>query len=443
MRSCDLLIKGGTILTMNPEFEVIEDGRIAIQGKRIIQIGDKNDRKINSLIAGKTIDASNSLILPGLINCHTHAAMSCFRGMADDLTLTEWFNRSISPAEAKFVTKEMVYFGTLLSCIEMVRSGTTTFCDGYFFETEAARATQTIGMRGIMGEGILDLPTPDVKDPGKNIRNGERFIEDWLGNELITPTLFCHSIYTCSPETLKKAKGVTNHFNLPLLIHLSETQEEVRESLKRFEKRPVVYLDKLGLLDERLIASHMIWVDEEEIDLLQKGKVKVVHNPESNMKLASGVAPIPTFLKRGIVVGLGTNGCASNNNLDLFLEMGMAAKLHKVIMNDPTVLDARTTFTLTTINGSKVVGMNDIGSLEEGKRADLIIIDLTKPHLIPLYNPYSHLVYSASGADVKTSIINGRVIMKDRKILTVDEEEIMGEVRKIAKRVKEWNSRRV
>jgi 5-methylthioadenosine/S-adenosylhomocysteine deaminase len=423
---------------MNPEFEVIEEGEIAIQGNQIIQIGSKDDPEIKSLTAGETIDAPNSLILPGLINCHTHAAMSCFRGMADDLPLNEWLYQYIFPAEAKFVTKEMVYFGTLLSCIEMVRSGTTTFCDGYFFEAEAARAVKDIGMRGILGEGILDVPTPDVKDPRQNIRKGEKFIEDWLGDKLITPTLFCHSIYTCSPETLKKAQKITHASNLPLLIHLSETQAEVRESLQRFGKRPVTYLDNLDLLDERLITSHLIWVDKEEIELLQRGRVKVVHTPESNMKLASGVALIPAFLSRGIIVSLGTDGCASNNNLDLFLEMGMAARLHKVIFNDPTVLDARTALTLTTINAAKVLGRDDIGSLEQGKEADLIIVDLDQPHLIPLYNPYSHLVYAASGSDVKTSIINGKVIMKDRKILTVDEEETMREVRKIAKRVKEW-----
>jgi len=443
MQTCDLLIKGGTILTMNPEFEIIEDGQIAIQGNRIIRVGDNNDPGIHSLAASETIDASHSLILPGLINCHTHGAMSCFRGMADDLTLNEWLNKYIFPAEVKFVTKEMVYFGTLLSCIEMVRSGTTTFCDGYFFESEAAQAAKDVGMRGIMGEGVLDVPTPDVTNPNNNIQVGARFIEEWLGDDLITATLFCHSIYACSSNTLKKAKAITNHHNIPFLIHLSETQEEVRESLKRFEKKPLAYLENLGILDERLVASHVIWVDDDEIDLLNRKKVKVVHNPESNMKLASGVAPVPAFLARGITVGLGTDGCASNNDLDLFREMGMAARLHKVMANDPTVLDARTALTLTTINGAKVLGRDDIGSLEQGKKADLIIINLDKPHLVPLYNPCSHLVYAASGADVTTTIINGKIIMRDKIILTVDEQEVMREVRKIAKRVKEWKSRRV
>ena len=440
MQTCDLLIKGGTILTMNPSFEIIEDGQIAIQGNRIISVGHKNDSERYSLSAAEIIDASHSLILPGLINCHTHAAMSCFRGLADDLNLHEWLNQYIFPAEEAFVTEEMVYFGTLLSCIEMVRSGTTTFCDGYFFESEAAQAAKDVGMRGIMGEGIFDLPTPDLKNPRENIRDAERFIGEWLGDDLITPTLFCHSIYACSSNTLKKAKAITNHHNIPFLIHLSETQEEVRESLKRFEKRPLAYLENLGILDERLIASHVIWVNDEEITLLQKRMAKVVHNPESNMKLASGVAPVPAFLSRGITVGLGTDGCASNNDLDLFREMGMAARLHKVMANDPTVLDARTALTLTTINGAKVIGRDDIGSLGQGKKADLIIINLDKPHLVPLYNPCSHLVYAASGADVTTTIINGKIIMKDRKILTVDEQEVMREVKNIAKKVKEWRS---
>jgi 5-methylthioadenosine/S-adenosylhomocysteine deaminase len=286
--------------------------------------------------------------------------------MADDLKLSEWLNQYIFPAEIKFVNTEMVYWGTLLSCLEMVRSGTTTFCDGYFFEAEAARAAKDIGMRGVMAEGVLDVPTPDVKNPLDNIRNAQRFIEQWEGDELITPTLFCHSIYTCSSSTLKKAKAITDYHNLPFLIHVSETKQEVQGSLEQFGKRPIFYLEDLGLLDEKLIASHMTWVDNDEIALLKRKKVKVVHNPESNMKLASGVAPVPALLSKGINVGLGTDGCASNNNADLFQEMGMAARLHKVMSNDPTVLDARTALTLTTVNSAKVLGIDDIGSLEQG-----------------------------------------------------------------------------
>lgn len=439
MQHCDLLIKGGTILTMNPKMDVIENGFIAIKGDRIISLGKKNDFEKNSFIANQTLEAHSSLILPGLINCHTHAPMSCFRGLADDRPLNEWLNRCIFPIEARFVNRDLVYWGALLTCIEMVKTGTTTFCDGYFFASEVAKAAKEIGMRGLIGEGILDLPTPDVKNPQENIQNAQRFIEEWLGDNLITPTLFCHSIYTCSSLTLKKAKELADSHNLPLQIHLSETEKEVQESLKQFGKKPVLYLENLNLLDEHLIASHVIWVDNYEIELLNRRGVKVVHNPESNMKLASGIAPLPLFITKGLTVALGTDSCASNNNVDLFQEMGMASKLHKLITNDPTVLDAKTALMLTTVNGAKVLLRNDIGSLEEGKKGDLILIDLEKPHLVPLYNPYSQIIYSASGADVSTTIINGRIIMKDKKILTIDEDEVIKEVKKIAQKINEWS----
>ncbi|MFH1626153.1 MAG: amidohydrolase [Pseudomonadota bacterium] len=435
-REVDLLVRGGTALTLHPENEIIEDCIIAINGDRIAALG-KREEFGDFFRGGGVVDAKGCIIMPGLVNAHTHAAMVCFRGLADDLPLMDWLNKYIFPAESLNVDKELVYHGTLLACAEMIKSGTTTFCDGYFFEDQAFKAVREAGMRAILAEGIVDFPTPDVKDPASNIQNAEDFLKAHPRDSVLSPALFCHAVYTCSRQTLEKARDLADKYEVLHLIHLSETQSEVDETREKYGMTPVYYLKELGILDSNLIAAHCVCLTDDEMDILKEHGVKVVHNPESNMKLASGVAPVPELISKGVCVGLGTDGCASNNNLDMFQEMDTAAKLHKVQKRDPTVMNARQVVEMATIGSSRVLGLDDkIGTLEVGKKADLIVIDMNKPHLTPLYNIYSHLVYAVNGADVTTAIINGKLVMKDRRLLTIDEENVMGEVRRIASRVK-------
>jgi 5-methylthioadenosine/S-adenosylhomocysteine deaminase len=430
----DLLIIHGILLCLDQRTAPTINGAVAITGNRIAALGDTEEIK-NRFVAPQTIDAHDCLIMPGLINAHTHAAMTLFRGLADDLPLKSWLEEHIFPAERKWVNGEFVYWGTLLACAEMIRSGTTTFGDGYFFEDQAARAALRAGMRGLMAQGILDFPTPDSPSPAEAIRRIKTFIQDYSRSELIRPAIFAHTVYTCSPGLLKECRALADRHGVPLIIHLSESQDEVKEVMNKYGRTPLNYLENLGLLSSPMIACHCVWLTPEEMDLLARRKVRVVHNPESNMKLASGVAPIPDLLARGVAVGLGTDGSASNNNLDLFQEMDFTAKLHKVHLLDPTVMPSRTVLEMATLGGARVLGMEkEIGSLETGKKADVIVLELNRPHLQPVYNPVSHLVYSATGADVRDVIIDGKLVMKNRRLLTLDEEEIL-------KRAKEWGRR--
>ncbi|MEW5804579.1 MAG: amidohydrolase [bacterium] len=434
MQEADLLILGGKVLCLDDHDSILDPGDIAVRGDTIIEIG----QDLAARYAGsETLDVKGQLVMPGLVNTHTHAAMTLFRGLADDLGLMDWLLNHIFPAESRFMNKEHVYLGTLLACIEMIKSGTTTLSDSYFFESEAARAVQDAGLRGLMAQGIVDFPSPDAPDPAENLRLAERFIRRWKGADAsgrIKPALFCHSAYTCGPGTIRETKKLAQKHGLPFGIHAAETQTEIQEVMRKYGKRPIQHLADLGILDETVMAIHCVWLSPEEIDLLQKFQVKVVHAPESNMKLASGVAPIPALLQKGITVGLGTDGCASNNDLDLFQEMDTAAKLHKVARLDPTALNARQAVYMATKGGAKVMGMAaDIGSLEPGKKADLITLDLRKPHLMPLYNLYSHLVYSLNGADVNSVVVNGTILMKNRKLLHLEEEPILERVRELAR----------
>jgi 5-methylthioadenosine/S-adenosylhomocysteine deaminase len=428
----DLLLYNGTVLTLVSD-QIIENGFIAITGGRIVAIGQ---RYHDQLRPKEAWDLSSSLVMPGLINAHTHAAMVFFRGLADDLPLMEWLEKYIFPAERKNVNEELVYLGTLLACAEMIRSGTTTFCDMYIFEKEVAQAAKKAGMRAVVGEVLYDFPSPNVKSIDAGLQYTADLAEMWKDDPLIIPAVEPHSTYTCSPGLIKRCEELSNVYSIPLIIHLSETESEIKLVKEKHGLTPVFYLDHLGVLNERLIADHCVKVTEDEMDLLKRYGVKVVHCPESNMKLASGVAPVPELLAKGVVVGLGTDGCASNNNLDMFQEMDTAAKLHKVYRGDPTAMNAISVVKMATINGAKVLGLeNDLGSIEVGKKADLIIIDLNKPHLTPLYNHYSQLVYAVNGSDVTGSIIDGRVVMRDGKLTTIDEKIVMKEVRRIARNV--------
>lgn len=438
----DMLISGGTLLTMSDAMEKVRNAEIGIKDGNILFVRPMGGGYPVKAVK-EIIDASGCLILPGLINTHTHLPMVCFRGLADDLPLNEWLTNHIFPAEARYVNRDMVYCGSLLGIAEMLLSGTTSFCDGYFFSSSIARAAMEAGMRGIIGQGIIDYPTADNPDPSKHLAIATGFVNKWKGvSPLITPALFCHSPYTCSPETLKNIKCLTSEHDLPYLIHVSETLDEVKVIKDRYGLSPVGHLEKLGVLDNRTVAIHCVWVDDEEIDILARCGTGISHTPESNMKLATGVAPVPKMRKRGIAIGLGTDGCASNNDLDLILEMGTAARIHKVDTMDPTVISAETALKMATIEGARILGLDDrIGSIEPGKCADIIILDMKKPHLTPVYNEYSHVVYAASGADVKTTLVNGRVVMRDRKILSFDMRTAMEKVRAVAQRIIEDRSR--
>ena len=438
MNKADILVHNGTILTMDRQNNIIHNGMVAISGSTISYIG--KDKK-NSIKAKKDLDTQGGLILPGLINSHTHAAMSLFRGLADDLPLMEWLHNYIFPVEGK-MDADFVRVGTLLACAEMILSGTTTFCDMYLFEEEVARAAKETGMRSVVGEVIYDFPSPNYGTLEKGFIYTEALIERWEKDPLINIAVEPHSLFTCGEELLRKANDLALKKGVPLILHLAETKEEVNEIEKRFRKRPVQHLKDLGLLGSHLIVDHCVHINKSEIELLAENKVCIVHNPESNMKLASGIAPVPDMKAKGITVGLGTDGCASNNNLDLFGEMDMAAKLHKVNNLDPTVMNAQTLVEMATIDGAKVLGLEKItGSLEVGKRADLIVINTNKPHLVPMYNPYSHLVYAANGHDVTHSIIDGNIVMEDRRLLTLDVEDIIERSKEKSHKVKEWVKR--
>jgi 5-methylthioadenosine/S-adenosylhomocysteine deaminase len=433
----DLLVSGDYLLTFNHKKEVVEKGAVALKGDRIVAIGQASSIE-KQIEAREILDASGCLVMPGLINVHTHAAMTCFRGLADDLPHQEWLHEHIFPAEAHYVSEETVYWGTMLAVVEMIKSGTTTFCDGYFYEDGAARAVADSRIRAIVAQGVIDFPAPGVPDPRVNVKAAEAFVFRWRDKSPhLTPSIFCHSPYTCSPETLTRAKEVCRQHGILFQIHLAETMNEVEEIQKRYGRRPVDHLMVLGLLDAETLCHHAVWITEKEIELLAQNGVGVSHNPESNMKLASGVAPLPRMLSGGIKVGLGTDGCASNNNLDMFQEMDTAAKLHKVHWGDPTLCSAVEVVAMASSGGASALGMRgELGSLEPGKKADIITIDLNQPHLTPMYEPCSHLVYAARGADVRDVIIDGRMVMLKRQLVDMDEQEIMGKVREVASRIR-------
>ncbi|MEW6387910.1 MAG: amidohydrolase [Thermodesulfobacteriota bacterium] len=398
------------------------NGYVAIQGSKIAALGQGPTRK-SLPPAREYLDAQGGLVMPGLVNTHTHAPMVWFRGLADDLFLKEWLNGFIFPAEAGWLDEEKVYNGTLLAAAEMLRGGITTVADGYFYETEVRRALAQAGLRAVVAQGVVDFPAPGVPDPKDNLKVAAAFLESGsdFSTDLITSTIFCHSPYACGPETLKQAKELTRARHLPFFIHLAETRQEVKEIQDKTGLRPAAYLDRLGLLDELTVAVHAVWLEPEEQDLLARRGVKVSHCPESNLKLAAGVAPIPELLARGVTVGLGTDGAASNNNLDLWGEMSLAARLHKGWRGDPTLLPAPQVVALATREGAKVLGLEDrIGTLTPGKEADLIMVNLNQPHLTPLYAPCSHLVYAARPADVQHVMVAGRWRMRDRQLLTLD-----------------------
>ena len=428
--SADILITNGVVLQMDADSTCIENGAVVIAKDKILDVGPSAE--FSMVAASRVIDAGGGIIMPGLVNTHTHAAMTCFRGLADDLPLMEWLNDHIFPAESK-LDENKVYCGTLLACAEMIRSGTTCFCDMYLFEDAVARAAKKAGIRAVVGEVLYDFPSPNYGELEQGFAYTEQLIVKWQDDPLITIAVEPHSPYLCAPELLKRASTLAEDHRVPMVIHLSETQNEVAGMMDKYGRTPIGFLADQEVLAPNLLACHCVVLTDEDISLLRQFDVKVSHNPESNMKLASGVAPIPKLLRQDICVGLGTDGCASNNNLDLFLEMGTAAKLHKVTTFDPTVMDAATVLRMATIEGARALGIDHItGSLEPGKAADVIIVDTCKPHLTPMYNPISHMVYAARGSDVSTVIINGDVVLEKERYLTLDPEKVMADVKQIA-----------
>ena len=431
----DILITNGMILPLTDgSLDLIEPGYLAITGDQIVAMGPMSE--LSGATATTTIDGTGTLTMPGLINTHNHAAMTLFRGLADDLPLMEWLTKHIFPAEAKFVNHEMVYWCSKLAAAEMIRSGTTCVADGYFHEDAAAEAFRDAGIRAVAAQGVVDFPAPGVPDPTGNIAAVEQFIDNWQGKDpLITPAIFCHAPYTCSPETLQKGKDLARRREVPFFTHLAETEFEVQESIKQHGVTPTHHLHQLGILDHTTIVAHCVWLNEEDQKLLAESGAKVASCPGSNMKLAAGIAPLAEFAKQGITISLGTDGCASNNNLDLFEEMDLAGKLQKAKNLDPTQLPAATILKMATMDGAETLGLGKkIGSLAPGKKADCIMIDLKQANLIPFYGA-ELLPSAASGRDVLTTIINGRIVMQDRKILHFDEAETMSKVRELAKQV--------
>ncbi|MBA4423121.1 MAG: S-adenosylhomocysteine deaminase [Syntrophus sp. (in: bacteria)] len=435
-RTVDILITGGTVVTLDEQDTKFVPGALAVDGDTIIALG-KNEEICAAFQGRETINVPGSIIMPGLVNSHTHAAMTCFRGIADDMELMDWLNRYIFPAEARNVNPELAYWGSMLACAEMIKSGTTTFSDMYIFEQETAKAAKQAGMRCLIGEVLFDFPSPNFKTPEEGLVYTENLIQTWADDPLVNIMVEPHALYTCSPDLLKASKALADRYQVPLATHLLENKAEAKQLEGKFGKRATQFLMEGGFLDERFIAFHGVLMDEEDIRIFADHGSRVVHNPESNMKLASGVAPVSAMRNGGIVVGLGTDGCASNNNLDMFQEMDTTAKLGKSALLDPTVISARTVLRMATCDGAKVLGLDGlVGTLEAGKKADICIIDMDKPHLTPMYDEYSHLVYTVGGADVETVLINGKLVMKNRRLLTIDEEEAMRRVRAIAQRVK-------
>jgi len=412
-----ILIKNGLILTMEPEQAVIENGCIIIKDSLIDFVGrcDAVPERYAIVSNMEIIDASNCIVMPGLVNCHTHLPMSMFRGLADDLPLEKWLNEHIFPAEAKEVNPESVEKWSLLSCKELLLSGTTTCCDGYFYEKEVAEAALSSGIRAVLGQGIIDFPAPGVPDPLKNIENAVDFVENMSDkSSRLYPSIFCHSPYTCSKQTLQKAKKAADAGGIIFQIHVGEIKNEKNMIRENKGLSSVRYLNSIGVLDENTLLVHCVWVDEKDIEIIKKSGASIVHCAESNMKLASGIAPVTKFLKAAIPTGLGTDGSASNNNLDLFTEMDMAAKLHKAALSDPCVMKAEEVLKMATTGGAEALGLDKItGSIRAGKKADIIIIDTDAPHLVPMYNPCSSLVYSAKGSDVRDVIVDGKILESD------------------------------
>jgi len=424
----DLIVFGGTLVTMDPEKRIIENGALAIKNGEIVAVG-KAEEILRKYQSKSKINAAGKVIIPGLINTHTHIPMVLFRGIADDMDLQEWLTKYIFPAEARNVNEEFVRVGTRLGLAELIKGGTTTYCDMYYFEDAIAEETVKAGVRAVLGQTLIDFPAPDNKTFDDALKYTESFIKKWKNNRLVIPAVAPHAPYTVSQEHLIRTRELADKYDVPLVIHLAEAETET-EFIKKNHNglTPVSYVDSIGFFNRKTIAAHVIQVNEEEIEILKRNDVGVAHNPQSNMKLAAGIAPVPLMLKNGLRIGLGTDGAASNNDLSLWEEMDTAAKIHKVFTKDPKVVSAEQVFAMATIGGARALHLeNLIGSLEVGKRADVVIVDFDSVHQTPMYNVYSHLVYATKASDVDTVIVEGKVLMRQKRLLTLNENAIKRE----------------
>ena len=436
-RQVSVIVSGGIVVTVDGANNVYNPGAVAIDGPNIVAVGPAADIAARFKAADQ-IDAVGSVVIPGLINAHTHAPMVMYRGLGDDLPLKEWLEQYIFPAEAKTVSREMVRVGTRLAALEMIQSGTTAYADMYYFEEEIARTTKAAGMRGVLGQTIIQFPVPDARTPQEGLARTEAFIKEFQNDDLIVPAVAPHSPYTVDAKTLLGSRALATKHGVPVLIHVAETEQELGSSRAAHGgMSPVAYLQSIGFWGPRTVVNHGIWVNAADITILRSHQVAVSHNPESNMKLASGIAPVPEYLAAGVTVGVGTDGAASNNDLDMFDAMRLTALLHKVKTGDPRVIPASLALEMATIGGARALGLDkQIGSLETGKRADLAIVSMRAARLTPMYDPISHLIYASRGEDVRTVIVHGRVLMRERKMLTLDEAAVLADARKLAESVR-------
>ena len=435
-RQVSLVIANGIVVTVDAAGRIASPGSVAIDGRDIVAVGAPEEIR-RQFRARQTIDATGQVVMPGLVNTHTHAPMVLFRGLADDLALEEWLTKYIFPAEAKTVSREFVRAGTRLAALEMIESGTTTFADMYYFEEEIAKETRAAGLRGVLGETIIQFPVADAKTSAEGLLRAEAFINEFDHDALITPAVAPHAIYTNDSLTLKNARALSIKYGVPTLIHAAETQVEAMTAKERGSPTVVSYLESLGFLGPGVLLAHAVWVNDADMALIKMRGAAVSHNPESNMKLASGIAPVKAYLAANVAIGLGTDGAASNNDLDMFEAMRTASFLAKVATSDPTAVSAKTALQMATIGGARALGMEKtIGSLEPGKHADIIIVSMSAARQTPMYDPVSHLVYVTRGDDVQTTIVNGQVLMRNRKVLTLDRAAVLREGRTWADKVR-------
>lgn len=424
IQTADLLIVHARVVSVDADFTILEDGAVAILGDAIADVGPTAD-VVRRVRAKETFDAKGAILMPGLVNTHNHAAMTLLRGGADDRALMDWLTNFIFPAEGRNVSPAFVRDGTRLACLEMIRSGTTTFADMYYFEDEVAKVVDEAGMRGVLGETVIGFPVPDAPTPEKGLEGARAFIARWRKHPRIVPAVAPHAPYTVPPEILKACEALSKETNTPLLIHVAETRDEDNQVREKFGKRPVEFLDSLGVLSPRTVAAHCVWLSRDDIATMAKAGAGCSHNPESNMKLASGSPPVAAMLAGGLRVGLGTDGAASNNDLDMFDAMDLAGKLAKLVTGDPRALPARAVVEMATRRGAELLGLGEkVGSIETGKQADLVLVSVDSPKATPLWDVPSLLVSALDGDDVRRVWVAGRLLYRDGTFLTLDEKAI-------------------